>query len=65
MKLAILSLLVITATATTAAFAQEGSGQGPPHSPIVIGPYSTLPTSTSTTTTTTGTKTKLTAARTK
>jgi hypothetical protein len=64
MKLAILSLLAITSAATTAVFAQEGSGQGPPHSPVVIGPNSSLPTTTSPTTTT-GTKGKLTAARTK
>ena len=47
MKRAILSLLVMTLTATTAAFAQEGSSQGPPHSPIIIGPNPTLPTTTS------------------
>jgi hypothetical protein len=64
MKLAILSLLAITSAATTAVFAQEGSGQGPPHSPIVIGPYSPLPTTTSPTTAT-GTTGKLTPARTK
>ena len=64
MKLAILGLLAITSAATTAVFAQEGSGQGPPHSPIIIGPNSTLPTTTSPTTPT-GTKGKLAPARTK
>jgi len=44
MKYAILSLLVMTSTAT-AAFAQEGTGQGPPHSPVIL--PTTLPTTTS------------------
>jgi hypothetical protein len=54
----------MTSAAATAALAQEGTGQGPPHSPIIIGPNSTLPTTTSPTTPT-GTKTKLVAAPTK
>jgi len=64
MKLAILGLLIVTATATAAAFAQEGSAQGPPHAPTILGPSSTLPTSTSPTAPT-GSKPKLVAARTK
>lgn len=49
MKHAILSLLVMSSTAvTTVAVAQEGSGSGPPHSPIIIGPvWTPLPTTTS------------------
>ena len=46
MKHAILSLLVMTSTATTVAVAQDGNGHGPPHSPIVIGPLTSLPTTT-------------------
>jgi len=46
MKPVILSLLLLASTAATAAFAQEGAGQGPPHSPIVVGP---LPGSSTTT----------------
>jgi len=46
-KLAILSLLVMTSAAATAVFAQDGSGQGPPRAPVIIGKNSTLPTSTS------------------
>jgi len=45
MKCAILSLLIMTSTATTAAFAQEGTGQGPPHAPVIL--PTTLPTTTS------------------
>ena len=47
MKPAILSLLLLASTVTTAAFAQEGMGQGPPGSPIVVGPLGSLPTTTS------------------
>jgi len=48
MKLATLSLLLMTSAATTAAFGQEGAGQGPPHAPVIVGPTQTsLPTSTS------------------
>jgi hypothetical protein len=47
MKHAILSLLLITSTAATAVFAQEGTGQGPPHMPVVVGPLTTsVPTTT-------------------
>jgi len=46
MKYAILSLLLMTSTAATAAFAQEGVGQGPPH--VIVGPHPTsVPTTTS------------------
>ena len=52
MKHAILSLLVITSTVASIAVAQDGSGHGPPHSPIIIGPSPTsVPTTTSPTTT--------------
>ena len=44
MKHAILSLLVMTSTVTTVAVAQEGNGGSPPHSPIVIGPSTPVPT---------------------
>jgi len=48
MKLAILGLLIMTSTATSLAVAQDGSGRGPPKSPIVIGPPPTsLPTTSS------------------
>ena len=61
MKPAILSLLVMTCAAATAAVAQEGSSQGPPHSPVIIGKTSTVPTGTSSTAPT-GTPHKLVAA---
>jgi len=48
MKYAFLSLLLVASTATTAAFAQEGAGQGPPHVIVVVGPLpASLPTITS------------------
>jgi len=45
MKHAILSLLVMTSTVTTVAVAQDGSGHGPPNTPVIIGPLpASLPT---------------------
>jgi hypothetical protein len=50
MKFATLSLLLMTSAAATAAFGQEGAGQGPPHAPVIVGPTPTsLPTGTSST----------------
>jgi len=48
MKRAILGLLLMISTATTAAFAQEGAGQGPPNASVIVGPIPiSLPTTTS------------------
>jgi hypothetical protein len=49
MKPAILSILLVTSAAATAAFAQEGVGQGPPHAPIMGPTPTTLPAGTSST----------------
>jgi hypothetical protein len=45
-KYAIFSLLLM---ASAAAFAQEGAGQGPPNTAVIVVPFPTLPTTTSTT----------------
>ncbi len=37
MKYTIVTLLLMTSV-TTAAVAQDGSGQGPPHSPVIVMP---------------------------
>jgi len=44
MKLVILSLFVMTSALTTIAVAQEGSGSGPPHTPIIGPATTTVPT---------------------
>jgi len=44
MKLVILSLFVMTSALTTIAVAQEGSGGGPPHTPITGPAPTTVPT---------------------
>jgi hypothetical protein len=47
MRYAMVTLLVMTSTVANVALAQDGGGRGPPHSPIIIGPQPTVPTTTS------------------
>jgi hypothetical protein len=50
MKPAILSMLLMTSAAATAAFGQEGAGQGPPNAVVIVVPIPTsLPAGTAST----------------
>jgi hypothetical protein len=44
MKFAIVTLLVMTSSVTTVAVAQDGTGHGPPKSPIIVMPQIPVPT---------------------
>jgi hypothetical protein len=44
MKRATVIFLVVVSGATTLAVAQDGSGHGPPKSPIIVSPLPTSPT---------------------
>jgi hypothetical protein len=44
MRFVIVTLLAVTSTVTTVAVAQDGTGHGPPKSPIIVMPQTPVPT---------------------